>query len=594
MRSAPVQYTGARGFADTLGGRPMRPGTGTVYTFGPFQIDVADRRLTRAGEVVHLAPKTFDLLVLLVTGDGRLVGKQQLIEALWPDTFVEEGNLSFQVCLLRKALREDGAGWIQTVAKHGYRFAGAGGVVPAGPAGVSSRRAGLLRTRAALAGSPLLLAAISWWLFSWDAHPAISPATFTQLTHVADSAVAPSLSPDGRMLTFKVGEDFLLGRGQIYVKLLPDGDAVRLTNGSEPKFAPVFMPDGSRVAYSQVTGRSDALSWDTWTVPVLGGQPTRLLPNATGLTWLDDRHVLFAEIRTGLRMGIIAATMNRADKTTIYFPAHAGAMAHYAYASPDRRWVLVVEMDQLQAFTRCRVVPFDGRSPGRQVGPDGACSSAAWAPDGKWMYFGATVAGRSHLWRQRFPDGRPEQITFGPTEQEGVTVAPDGRSLVTAAGLRRSVVWMHDSGGERPVSAEGLAHSPRLSRDARRVYFLVERGAAADRAGSAPPAYGTGAAELHAIDLRTGATHRVLSETGIADYDLSADETQVAFTTTHRDQSRIWVARLDGRSAPRETPEPETRCRSESMGVCSIARATARSSESRAMAPGGSAWRRPA
>ena len=133
-------------------------------------------------------------------------------------------------------------------------------------------------------------------------------------------------------------------------------------------------------------------------------------------------------------------------------------MAHYSYASPDRKSVLVVEMDQTHAFHQpCRLVPFDGSSAGRQVGPRGTCTSAAWSPDGKWMYFGATVGGSSHLWRQKFPDGAPEQITFGPIEEEGIALAPDGRSLVTSVGTRRSAIWIHDAAGERAISSEGYA-----------------------------------------------------------------------------------------------------------------------------------------
>ena len=71
-----------------------------------------------------LAPKTFDLLVLLVESGGRALSKRELMQALWPDMFVEEANLSFQISTLRKALGEDGPKWIETVPKHGYRFVG--------------------------------------------------------------------------------------------------------------------------------------------------------------------------------------------------------------------------------------------------------------------------------------------------------------------------------------------------------------------------------------------------------------------------------------------------------------------------------------
>ena len=93
-----------------------------LYDFGPFRLDLERRVFTRNGQVLALAPKTFDLLVLLVQSPGRAFSKHELITALWPDTFVEEANLSFQVAALRKSLGDTGAQWIATVPKYGYRF----------------------------------------------------------------------------------------------------------------------------------------------------------------------------------------------------------------------------------------------------------------------------------------------------------------------------------------------------------------------------------------------------------------------------------------------------------------------------------------
>jgi serine/threonine protein kinase len=124
------------------------------------------------------------------------------------------------------------------------------------------------------------------------------------------------------------------------VLLLPNGEPVRLTSDARKKFGPVFTPDGSRIAYTDA--QED--SWDTWTVPVFGGQPTRLLPNASGLTWIADQRVLFSEFMTigALHMGIVTATEGRAKSRKIYFPQHESGMAHYSYASPDLKSILVV------------------------------------------------------------------------------------------------------------------------------------------------------------------------------------------------------------------------------------------------------------
>ena len=69
--------------------------SGDVYEFGPYRLDVTQRLFTRAGKVIPLQPKTFELLLLLVKTPGRAFSKQELMTALWPETFVEEANLSF-------------------------------------------------------------------------------------------------------------------------------------------------------------------------------------------------------------------------------------------------------------------------------------------------------------------------------------------------------------------------------------------------------------------------------------------------------------------------------------------------------------------
>jgi DNA-binding winged helix-turn-helix (wHTH) protein/TolB-like protein len=94
------------------------------YEFGPFRLDPSERQLTRAGEVVPLTPKVFDTLLLFVENSNLLLTKDEMIVRLWPDSFVEEGNLAQNVSMLRRALGDqpDGKPYIETVPKRGYRF----------------------------------------------------------------------------------------------------------------------------------------------------------------------------------------------------------------------------------------------------------------------------------------------------------------------------------------------------------------------------------------------------------------------------------------------------------------------------------------
>jgi DNA-binding winged helix-turn-helix (wHTH) protein/TolB-like protein/tetratricopeptide (TPR) repeat protein len=94
------------------------------YDFGPFRVDVTERLLFRGNEAVQLTPKAFDLLLVFVESNGRVLTKEELMKRVWPDSFVEEANLSHNVYKLREALGEGGNGakFIETLPRRGYRF----------------------------------------------------------------------------------------------------------------------------------------------------------------------------------------------------------------------------------------------------------------------------------------------------------------------------------------------------------------------------------------------------------------------------------------------------------------------------------------
>ncbi len=195
-----------------------------------------------------------------------------------------------------------------------------------------------------------------------------------------------------------------MSAGEVYVQMLPNGEPVQLTHDSRPKAFPRFSSEGSQIAYT----RAEGWDWQTWTVPVLGGESTEVMPNAAALTWIAPHQVMFSEVRDQV-MRVVTSSESRGGEREIYSPADGG-MAHFSYRSPDSQWVLIAEMD-VQGWLPCRVVPFDASSRGKPVGPNPArCIDAAWSPDGQWMYFSADSGSGFHLWRQRFPDGVPEQI----------------------------------------------------------------------------------------------------------------------------------------------------------------------------------------
>jgi Tol biopolymer transport system component len=383
----------------------------------------------------------------------------------------------------------------------------------------------------------ILLALVAALLFRQQKPVVTDTSQWTQVTDFADSAVAPALSSDGRMMTFIRGGSTFYGSGQVYVKLLPDGQPSQLTHDPNEKMDPVFTSDGSRVAYTT--------PWDTWIVPVLGGEPRLFLPNAAGLQWISKDQVLFSEIDKGLHMGLVTAGESRASERAIYWPPQERGMAHRSYLSPDRRWVLLAEMDN-GGWLPCRAVPFDGSSAGHQVGPaDAGCTSAAWSPDGKWMYLTVQTGPRFHLWRQRFPDGAPQQLTSGATSEEGIAVAPDGKSLLTSVGIEESTLWVHDQRGERQVSSEGYAGLPAFSRDGRKLFYM--------RRTNPASMGGFFVGELWSVDLQSGQNELRLPGFAVTGFSLAPDGKRIAFAATEPDgKRRLWISPLDRRSPPQQ------------------------------------------
>jgi serine/threonine protein kinase len=370
-------------------------------------------------------------------------------------------------------------------------------------------------------------------------------STWVQLTNFPDSVSQPSLSPDGRMLTFVRGDSTFVAPGEIYVKILPSGAPVQITHDSLAKMSPVFSPDGSRIAYTALAG----FNWDTWIVPALSGKPDRWLTNASGLVWTDPQHVMFSELKSGEHMAIVASTELRGESHDIYIPLHERGMAHRSYLSPDGKWVLVVEMDNGE-WLPCRVVPTSGGTADKQVGLVSApCTNAAWSPDGRWMYLSLHGEDNFHIWRQRFPDGQPEQLTSGPTEEEGVALTPDGRSLITSVGLRQRVVSIHRDHVDRQVSVEGYAYMPSLSPDGQRIYYRILKG------GTSPF---LGGSELWVADVSTGKNEPLLAGFVVTGYDVSKDGRRVVFSAVDSaGKNRLWVTPTDRSGAPQQVPGVE-------------------------------------
>ena len=284
----------------------MANAIGGVFEFGSFRLDTARRLLTREGAHLTLPPKTFDLLLLLVESRGRVFAKKELMAALWPDTFVEDASLTFQVSALRKALGGEGIEWIETLPRYGYRFAGevleVGSsppresavwtppeIVAAPPPPPPARALGRTHNLYYSWSLTLIMAMIAGYLavvhLREPEERAVSfPITLPDLVTVPDMG-SIAMSPNGdRVLFIGVRPD---GRKQLWVRAL-DSLTADVIAGTDLVDGAFWSPDGRSLAFF-AAGKLKTIDLQSGSQQIICDTP---IARSSG-TWGRDGVILF-------------------------------------------------------------------------------------------------------------------------------------------------------------------------------------------------------------------------------------------------------------------------------------------------------------
>ncbi len=300
----------------------MLPHSPRFYAFGPYRLDPDEKVLLNEDQPVPLTPKALETLLVLVSRHGHLVGKDELIRSVWPDTVVEENNLNQSISALRRALGEaDGQRFIETVPRRGYRFvaevaevgasregesAGAASLaalprsdsgfgtplreVRGTPSGVPVERRwrivrkeeGERRRRIRLSPSLVagvvalgLVGALAFRLLRTTREPdadRLARPRIERLTNVG-RATAAAISPQGDYVAYALGEP---GQQELWIKHLPTASSTSIVPRDAVLYWSVtFAPDGHYVYYA--VWRHNETSGVLYRVPLLGGTPERLI-----------------------------------------------------------------------------------------------------------------------------------------------------------------------------------------------------------------------------------------------------------------------------------------------------------------------------
>jgi Tol biopolymer transport system component/DNA-binding winged helix-turn-helix (wHTH) protein len=540
------------------------------YRFGSYELDVEGRQVSRRGETLSLTPKTFDLLLALAEGQGRAMSRDELIRVLWSEAFVEEANLSFQISALRKALGDEGANYIETVPKHGYRFtcplvrAEAPQAVP-----LPDRRRSPRRIFVAIALA-LSLIGVTWGITWLSLHRTLKQAerreaSILPLTFYPGYEQQPSLSPDGSQFAFSwngPNED----NYDIYVKLVGPGEPVRLTMDPASDQHPAWSPDGRYIAFLRFRGGTTA---SILLIPALGGAERKVADVKTmGFSPRGTRNLSWSASGEYLALGclsdqnesasiwaIAVDTGERRRLTTTppkfedYSPVFSADDRSIAFIRAPRQNLANVYVQQLSKALTAVGEP-------RRVTFDGAIiQGLAWMPtQGKLIY---SIARRFGFARLRVIDVRSRGFSRGremiePPFGEGATalsVSPGGR-LVYARQFRDSNIWKVQVSGERTSMPTRILastfddHAPDYSADGKRIAFASTRSGfeeiwTAEVDGSRP---------LQLTNLRAPQT---------SNPRWSADGRKILFNSWDQRQSDLWTVSVSDGTLQRLTNDPE-------------------------------------
>ncbi|HEV7799238.1 MAG TPA: winged helix-turn-helix domain-containing protein [Pyrinomonadaceae bacterium] len=380
-------------------------------------MDTDEGVLRQSNEILPLAPKAIQALGLLVRNAGRVVSRVEMVETLWPDSFVEDSNLTVAISSLRRALgdNENGTKFIETVPKRGYRF------VPSVRIGSSARPGRVNFT-------------------------SMQIIRLTHNGHVLDVGI----SPDARLLAYVPIE---MGRYSLWIwnlesgekrQLLPPSSALcwglRFTHNQEELFYITTQPNSTISVLNRM--------------PVSGGESVKLVVNIDAPLALspDGSQIAFVRCYPGQHKDvIIVAHVDGSNEREIASRQHPDKFCFSAASwSPDGKLIAIGASRNNELEFAVLGVPLDGSAPIELSQWDWKDVRAVeWSEDGSGLYCSATALHSKSLqiWRFSLRDGEKQRITNDPNNYEQISVAERAEALVTMQVEPQADIWIVPTSG---------------------------------------------------------------------------------------------------------------------------------------------------
>lgn len=484
----------------------MTKETKVVYEFAGFRLDPEERQLLHLGEAVDLTPKALSLLVLFVENAGRLLSKDRLKKELWPDTHVDDANLTVTVRTLRLALNNgNSSSHIETVPREGYRF-----VAPVNRVEPAVQTAARPHSEVAdnavetpqMSGAPLSEKTVEpcprktrfqrQWLI----------ALYTLLLVLAAVIVAGFILPPNKPLILKYTQ--LTYQGHEIGELLPN-DGVRVyfqekladkaLLGAVPASGngePVYLtaPTKTPVLLGMFPGGEGLLVANGfplstfWKLPIPGGTPQPLGKMSGADITLAPDGQRYARVEDGRSLTIEGIEGESAHR--IYYSA--GSVISRPRWSPDGSMLCFTKLDP-EAAKGADVysiwsINADGSNLRSMVSPKLGILNASfcnWTAGARYLLFSSSVNGKSDLWSipdranwLPFSHPNPVRLTDNPVEFYAPTSSPDGTKIFGLGRVKRGELARYDwkAGAWLPFVGGMSAGALDFSRDGQWIVYV--------------------------------------------------------------------------------------------------------------------------